>query len=142
MKQIFKKILECDDIQVVKNCISIIAEYSETGMSNGCMLEMLKSLQSEISSCNYDEETADLHLCLIKQLHTKDVAKDFWREDIDERINKNDWFVLWGEMVRQNESKIKKWFPGIKLIGYECKIFEECLNFLSNGKLPYCDLNA
>lgn len=142
MKQIFKKILECDDIQAIKNCVSIIADYSETGMSDGCMLEMLKSLQSEISSCNYDKETADLHLCLIKQLHTKDVAKDFWREDIDERINEYDWFVLWGEMVKQNEGKIKRWFPDIKLLGYERKVFEECLNFLGNGKLPYCDLNV
>lgn len=142
MKQIFKKILECNDIQAIKNCVSIIAEYTETGMNDGCMLEMLKSLQSEISTCNYDKETADLHLCLINQLHTKDVAKDYWSEDIDGRINQNDWFVLWGEMERQNEIKIKRWFPDIKLIDYERKIFDECLSFLYGGKFPYCDLKV
>lgn len=142
MKRIFNEILKCNDIQTIKNCVSIIAESVEIGMNDGCLLEMLKSLQGEISTCNYDEETADLHLCLINQLHTKDVAKDYWSDDIDTIINQYDWYVLWGEMIKRNEAKIKKWFPGIKLIDYERKICEECLNFIDNNGLPYHNLNV
>lgn len=142
MKQVFKKILCCDDIQVIKNCVNILSEYTEIGMNDSCMLGMLKQLQGEVSDCHYDEETADLHLCLIKQLHTKDVAKDFWYKINNNKITLQDWTVLWGEMVNQNESKIKKWFPGIKTIDYEYKIFDECVSFLDNKNLPYSDLDV
>ena len=53
---------------------------------------------------------SDLHLCIIGQLHTKDFAKDYWHEVKNDNITINDWFVLWGEMVRRNDGKIKKWF--------------------------------
>lgn len=56
-------------------------------------------------------------------------------------ITINDWCVLWGEMVKQNDKKIKKWFPKINTLDYEQKIFDECISFLNNGGLPYYDLN-
>lgn len=49
-------------------------------MNNGVMLDIMKQVQSEIGECNFNEEMADLHLCLIGQLHTKDVANDYWNE--------------------------------------------------------------
>ena len=58
------------------------------------------------------------------------------------KITLQDWTVLWGEMVNQNESKIKKWFPEIKTIDYEYKIFDECVSFLDNKNLPYSDLDV
>lgn len=49
--------------------------------------------------------------------------------------------VLWGEMVKRNDAKIKKWFPKINTLDYERKIFDECVSFLENGGMPYYDLN-
>ena len=49
-------------------------------MNNGVMLDMMKQVQCEIGECHFDEEMSDMHLCLIGQLHTKDVAKDYWNE--------------------------------------------------------------
>lgn len=142
MKKAFESILASDDIQEVKNCVAIMAESCEIGMNNGTMLEMLKQLKGEIDSCHYDEETADLHLCLIEQLHTKDVAKDYWHQASDFDINEQDWCVLWGEMANQHTEKIRKWFPGISQIDLERKIFDECVSFLKKGKLPYYDLKV
>ena len=49
-------------------------------MNNGVMLDMMKQVQCEIDECHFDEEMSDMHLCLIGQLHTKDVSKDYWNE--------------------------------------------------------------
>lgn len=53
----------------------------------------------------------------------------------------NDWCVLWGEMVKRNAGKIKKWFPKTNTLDFERKIFDECISFLENGRMPYYDLN-
>lgn len=142
MKKVFESILASDDIQEVKNCVAIMAESCEIGMNNGTMLEMLKQLKGEIDSCHYDEETADLHLCLIEQLHAKDIAKDYWHQMSNFDINEQDWCVLWGEMTNLHTEKIRKWFPGISQIDLERKIFDECVSFLKKGKLPYYDLKV
>lgn len=102
----------------------------------------MKQVHGEIGSCHYNEEMSDMHLCLIGQLHTKDVAKDYWHEVKNDNINLEDWCVLWGEMVRCNDAKIKKWFPKINTYNYEQKIFDECISFLESGRLPYYDLNV
>ena len=73
---------------------------------------------------------SDLHLCIIGQLHTKDFAKDYWHEVKNDNITINEWFVLWGEMVRRNDGKIKKWFPNINAVDYERKISDVCISFL------------
>lgn len=54
------------------------------------MLDMMKQLQGEVAECHYDEEISDLHLCIINQLHTKDVAKDYWNEVKNDNITIND----------------------------------------------------
>lgn len=77
-------------------------------MNDSVMLDMMKQVKGEIGACHYDEEMADMHLCLIEQLHTKDVAKDYWHEVKSDKINLEDWCVLWGEMVKRNAGKIKK----------------------------------
>lgn len=78
----------------------------------------------------------------IGQLHTKDVAKDYWHEVKNDKINIADWCVLWGEMVNRNDEKIRKWFPKIGTLDYERKIFDECVSFLANGELPFYDLKV
>lgn len=144
MKKVFEKIMQCEDMDAIKNCISLLAEQCEIGMNNECLLETLKAVQGEIDGCHYDEEIAKLHLCLIDKLSTIDEAKDYWHK-IDKgselQINIWDWCVLWGEMDRQNKSKIYKWFPNIRKVDYEEKIFDECLSFLDSNKHPYNDIN-
>ena len=119
-----------------------MADCCEVGMNDSVMLDMMKQVKGEIGACHYDEEMADMHLCLIGQLHTKDVAKDYWHEVKNDNINLEDWCVLWGEMVKRNDAKIKKWFPKINTYNYEQKIFDECISFLESGRLPYYDLNV
>lgn len=142
MKKVFEDIIASNDIQAVKNCVTIMADCCEVGMNDSVMLDMMKQVQGEIGSCHYDEEMADMHLCLIGQLHTKDVAKDYWHEVKNDNINLEDWCVLWGEMVKRNDAKIKKWFPKINTYNYEQKIFDECISFLESGRLQYYDLNV
>ena len=142
MKKVFENILASNDIQSIKNCVTIIADCCEVGMNDSVMLDMMKQVHGEVAECHYDEEMSDLHLCLIGQLHTKDFAKDYWHEVKNDNITINDWFVLWGEMVRRNDGKIKKWFPKINALDYERKIFDECISFLNNGELPYNDLKV
>jgi hypothetical protein len=142
MKNVFENILSCNDTQVIKNCFAIMADCCEVGMNDSVMLDMMKQVQGEVAKCHYDEEMADLHLCLIGQLHTKDVAKDYWHEVKNDNINLDDWCVLWGEMVKRNDGKIKKWFPKISALDFERKIFDECISFLNSGELPYYDLKV
>lgn len=142
MKKVFENILESNDIQSIKNCVTIMADCCEVGMNDSVMLDMMKQVQSEIGDCHFDEEMTDMHLCLIGQLHTKDVAKDYWNEVKNDNINLEDWCVLWGEMVKRNDAKIKKWFQKINTYNYEQKIFDECISFLESGRLPYYDLNV
>jgi hypothetical protein len=142
MKKVFENILSCNDTQVIKNCVAIMADCCEVGMNDNVMLDMMKQVQGEVAECHYDEEMADLHLCLIGQLHTKDVAKDYWHEVKNDNINLDDWCVLWGEMVKRNDGKIKKWFPKISALDFERKIFDECISFLNSGELPFYDLKV
>ena len=142
MKKVFEDILASNDIQTIKNCVTIMADCCEVGMKDSVILDMMKQVNGEIGACHYDEEMADMHLCLIGQLHTKDIAKDYWHEVKNDNINLEDWCVLWGEMVKRNDEKIKKWFPKINALDYERKIFDECISFLNNCGLPYHDLKV
>lgn len=83
-------IIDSNDMQAIKNCVTIIADCCEVGMNDSVMLDMIKQIKGEIGACHYDEEMADMHLCLIEQLHTKDVAKDYWHEVKNDNITIND----------------------------------------------------
>lgn len=142
MKKVFEDIIGSNDMQAIKNCVTIMADCCEVGMNDSVMLDMMKHVRGEIGECHYNEEMADMHLCIIGQLHTKDVAKDYWHEVKNDKINMADWCVLWGEMENRNDAKIKKWFPKINTYNYEQKIFDECISFLESGRLPYYELNV
>lgn len=49
-----------------------------------------------------------IELTFLHFLNTKDVSKDYWHEVKNDNITINDWCVLWGEMVKRNDEKIKK----------------------------------
>lgn len=140
MKQVFDKILECDDVDVLKNCITIMADNVELGMNDKVLLDTLMQLRGEVDSCNFDEETAKLHLCLIGKIECVEAARVNFHKVQYDRVNEWDFCVLWAEMVNQHKDIIKKWFPGIGEIDFEEKILDECKAFLDNGKLPYYDL--
>lgn len=141
MKKVFDKILNCNDVDVLKNCITIMAENEEIGMNDRVMLDNLLQLRGEVDSCNFDEETAKLHLCIIGEIGCIESARVNFHKVQYARVNEWDFCVLWGEMIRFHGDKIKKWFPGIGEIDFEDKILEECKVFLNSGKLPYYDLN-
>ena len=77
MKKVFENILASNDIQTIKNCVTIMADCCEVVMNDGVMLDMMKQVQSEIGECHFDEELAAIHLCLINQLQPKDVGKAY-----------------------------------------------------------------
>lgn len=140
MKKVFEEILECDDIDVLKNCIRIMAGNEELGMNDKVQLDNLLRLRGEIDSCNFDEETAKLHLCIIRKIDTMEAARVNFHKVKYDRVNEWDFCVLWGEMVRMHGEKIRRWFPCIGEICFEQKILDECNSFLNSGKLPYYDL--
>lgn len=140
MKQVFDKILECDDVDVLKNCITIMADNEELGMNDKVMLDNLMQLRGEVDSCNFDEDTAKLHLSLISKIDCIEAARANFHKVLYERVNEWDFCVLWGEMIKQHEGIIRRWFPNIGEIDFEEKILDECKDFLDNGKLPYYDL--
>lgn len=133
----------CDIIPDMLNPMLSTEEVKEKlHVSDATLNRMVARGDLPNGECHFDEEMADIHLCLINQLHTKDVAKDYWHEVNNDNITINDWCVLWGEMVKRNNEKIKKWFPKINALDYERKIFDECISFLNNGGLPYHDLKV
>ena len=140
MKKVFDKILNCNDVDVLKNCVIIMAENEEIGMNDKVMLDNLLQLRGEVDSCNFDEETAKLHLCIINEIGCMESARVNFHKIQYNRVNEWDFCVLWGEMIRQHSSKIRKWFPDIREIDFEQKILDECKTFLDSGKLPYYDL--
>lgn len=142
MEELQKEVLSCEDLDSVRNVIRTMFEHTVIGMNDACALEMYKEIKSEVSDCHYDDEMANLHLCLIGQLHTADVAKDYWHEVKSDKITLADWIVLWGEMVRRNDAKIRSWFPNARKSDYERKVFDECVSFLDNGELPFYDLKV
>lgn len=141
MKEIFKKILESDDMNELRNCIRIMAENEEIGMSDKVMLCNLLQLRGEADSCNYDEDTAKLHLCIIGKIGCVEAARVNYNKVECKSINEWDFVVLWAEMERIHGEKIKKWFPNIREMDFESKVLDECESFLNAGKLPYYDLN-
>lgn len=131
------------EIVSVNSYLGIMSHYNEYATKRRIMAKLpQKFYEYCYIEGHFDEEMADLHLCLINQLYTKDVAKDYWHEVKNDNITINDWCVLWGEMVKRNDEKIKKWFPKINALDYERKIFDECISFLNNGELPYQDLKV
>ncbi len=95
MKKVFEDIIASNDMQAIKNCVAIMADCCEVGMNDSVMLDVMKQVQGEIGACHYNEEMADMHLCLIGQLHTKDVAKDYWHE-----VKNSVFFAIFAERDR------------------------------------------
>ena len=50
--------------------------------------------------------------------------------------------MLCGEMFNRNATKIRSWFPNIREIDFEKKIFDECISFLESGQMPFYDLKV
>lgn len=141
MKEMLKKITDCNDINAIKNTIIIMSDYAETEMTGKARLEMMKSIQSELAGCHYDDELSSLHLAIIGDLCSKDVAMTYWKMNNMQEITVYDWLVLWGEMTRRNRKKIRTWFPQITTEEFRDRVFDECKAFLESGGDPFRDLS-
>ena len=130
MKEFLKVVNACDDIQVVKNVVSILVEGMKTGMNDAAMLETLKSAYSELADCHYTEELAKLYYSG-NGIDTKvwDAAKLAYTPEIKGSypdITLFDWIVLFGRMSQNTN--------GTDAIVEACKVF------LDNKFLPYYDI--
>lgn len=141
MNETLKKVLACDDINAIKNVVAIMAESSEENMDGKSRLLMMKQIQSEISGCHYDEPLSGFHLALIGRQCSKDVAMHYWKLNKENEVTVYDWLVLWGEMERRHEKKIRKWFPRISSEEFHDRMFDECKSFLEIGGNVFRDLN-
>lgn len=131
MKDFLKVVDACEDIQVVKNVVSILVEGMKTGMNDAAMLETLKSAYSELVDCHYTEELAKLYYSS-NGIDTKvwDAAKLAYTAEIQESypdVSLYDWIVLFGRM-------------GLNTKGTDA-IVEACKMFLDNKFLPYYDID-
>lgn len=43
MKKVFEDIIASNDMQAIKNCVTIMADCCEVGMNDSVMLDMMKS---------------------------------------------------------------------------------------------------
>lgn len=140
MKELLGSIDTCNDIDVLKNVISIMSECYYNMPCDRRKLEMMKSAKSELGATHYDDELMRIHLALIGELKEADCAKDNYPIGNNYGININDWCVLWGEMCRNHSSVIYKWFPKICRIDFESRVKDLCIAFLESGKRPFFDL--
>ena len=64
MKKVFEDIIASNDMQAIKNCVTIMADCCEVGMNDSVMLDVMKQVQGEIGACHYrtvNIEGASLH---------------------------------------------------------------------------------
>lgn len=141
MNETLNKVMACDDINIIKNVVAVMAESTDEYMDGKSRLLMLKKIQSEMSGCHYDEPLSGLHLSLIGRLCSKEVPMHYWKLNRFQGVTVYDWLVLWCEMERRNGKKIRQWFPRITDEEYCDKLFDECKAFLGSGGDPFRDLN-
>lgn len=139
MRKLIERILCCDDIQAVKNCVSIMSDVFCSEEANARILELAKDMQSEIGDCHYDEDMAYMHLFLIGQSETIQTADARWR--LENGVLRYDWRVLWGEMTRKNMDKIIRWFGVMDKEDIDDKIYDECVSFIDHGGNVFHDLS-
>lgn len=142
MKDFIEEVRATDDVSVLKNVVSIMAEACAGGLNGASLLETMKKVKSEIGGTSYDYDMARLHLCLIGNLPVMEDAARYWDGHAGDRIGEFDWYVLWGEMVRRNERKIRKWFPGITREELNQKVYDECISAIDTGCIPFHDFSV
>lgn len=136
---ILKQVEACADRQALKNVIGIMADFALMRMDKVSLLNMWKEVQGEIGDAHYNEETAKMHLQIIRQTPRSTGADDYWCP-LCGKLTIWDWYVLWGEMERRHGAKIRRWFRNIGQSDYAERINDECLAFLENGGVPFEDL--
>ena len=85
MKELLDSVGMCNDIDVLKNVISIMSEYCYDVPCDRRKIDMIKSVKSELGVTNYDDELMRMHLALIGELKEADYAKDdsAWRKILE-----------------------------------------------------------
>lgn len=130
MKDFLKVVDACDDIQVVKNVVSILVDGMKIGMNDAAMFETIKLAYSELADCHYTEELAKLYYSG-NGIDAKvwDAAKFTFMQEIQTSypdVPLYDWMVLFGRMSQNTK-------------GTDA-IVEACKMFLDNKFLPYYNI--
>lgn len=163
MKDFLKVVDACDDIQVVKNVVSILVEGMETEMNDAAMLETLKSAYSELVGCHYSEELAKLYYSGNGiDAEVWDAAKKAFGDPMKisvtnvgfkqrgnpnaKSINEDDTLVL--KSASEMYGNIINLWDWVVLYGRMSQntkgtdaIVEACKVFLDNKFLPYYDID-
>ena len=107
MKDFFKVVDACDDIQVVKNVVNILIDGMKTGMKDTCMFATIKVAYSELVGCHYSEELAELYYsCEGLDNEVYDAAKLSYTQDIQASypdVTLYDWIVLYGRISKNTK---------------------------------------
>lgn len=130
MKEFLKMVNACEDIQAVKNVVSILVEGMKTGMNDAVMLETLKEACTEFGECCYTEELARLYYS-VNGIDAKvwEAAKLAYTPEVQDYpdVSFYDWVVLFGRMSQNTK--------GTDAIVEACKVF------LDNKFLPYFNID-
>ena len=131
MKEFLETVNTCNDIQVVKNVVSILVDGMEIGMNDAAILETLKCAYSELADCHYTEELAKLYYSGNGiDVKVWDAAKLAYTQEIQVSypdVPLYDWVVLYGRMSQNTK--------GTDAIVEACKVF------LDNKFIPYFDID-
>ena len=49
MKKVFEDIIASNDMQAIKNCVTIMADCCEVGMNDSVMLDVMKQVQERLA---------------------------------------------------------------------------------------------
>ena len=111
MKKIIERISEASDIDALKNVAKLLCEHIECEPCSGRKMETMKEIATELEQYSYDEEMANMHLCLIGELHTAIDADLMWKAE--NGLTRYDWRVLWGadgtHTHRQNKIMVHRY---------------------------------
>ena len=130
MKDFLKVVDACDDIQAVKNVVSILVDGMKIGMNDAAMFETIKLAYSELADCHYTEELVKLYYSG-NGIDAKvwDAAKFTFMQEIQTSypdVPLYDWMVLFGRMSQNTK-------------GADA-IVEACKMFLDIKFLPYYNI--
>lgn len=130
--EFFKMVDACDDVETLRNIISIFFDELKISVKGGDLFHTLKSAYSELADQHYNIELAHLYFCAAGiNSNVEDEASSTYLScaigDKFPDITSSDWLVLYGRMSLNNTSKES--------------ILNACKMFLDNKFDVWTDIN-
>ena len=130
--EFFKMVDACDDVETLRNIISIFFDELKISAKGGDLFHTLKSAYSELADQHYNIELAHLYFCAAgSNSNVEDEASSTYLScaigDKFPDITSSDWLVLYGRMSLNNTSKES--------------ILNACKMFLDNKFDVWTDIN-